>query len=112
MSGYICFLQVNELQAKIKDITRKMMASVSELSMTQAEAVNLQQQVRTKEGELDQAYLRMEQGEAPSQEAARTWERMVRDENRRREDTTMKQMVRLKMWNFKRWSLWYLFWLA
>ena len=36
-------LQVNELQAKIKAATRKMMAYVSELSMHQANALKLQQ---------------------------------------------------------------------
>ncbi|XP_038067979.1 coiled-coil domain-containing protein 146-like [Patiria miniata] len=85
--------KVNEIQAKIKDVTRKMMAAVSELSMQQAAALGLQQRVRSQEAELDQAYLRMEQGEAPSEEAARTWERMVRDENRRKDDATMRKMA-------------------
>ena len=40
-----CILQVNELQAKIKEVTRKMMAMVSELSMHQANAMKLQQEV-------------------------------------------------------------------
>lgn len=37
--------KVNEFQAKIKDVTRKMMAVVSELSMHQATALKLQQEV-------------------------------------------------------------------
>ena len=38
--------KVNELQAKIKEVTRKMMAMVSELSMHQANAMKLQQEVK------------------------------------------------------------------
>lgn len=41
----IVYTQVNETQGKIKEATRKMMALVSELSMTQAQAMTLQQQV-------------------------------------------------------------------
>ena len=37
--------QVNKLQAQIKDVTRKMMAMVSELSMHEAEAMKLRQEV-------------------------------------------------------------------
>ncbi|XP_030856124.1 coiled-coil domain-containing protein 146 [Strongylocentrotus purpuratus] len=86
--------KVNDLQARIKEITRKMMASVSELSMTQAEALRLQQGSRDGEARLQQAYLRMEQGEAPTPEAAREWERMMRDESRKAMDMeTRKQMV-------------------
>lgn len=36
--------KVNHFQARIKDVTRKMMATVSELSMFQATALSLQQE--------------------------------------------------------------------
>ncbi|XP_033110097.1 coiled-coil domain-containing protein 146-like [Anneissia japonica] len=85
--------EVNDLQAKIKAVTRKMMAQVSELSMTQAEALKYQQEVRDKESTLEQAYIRMERGEAPTNEAAKDWERMVNDENRRIEDRQYRQAV-------------------
>ena len=52
------FSQVNELQARIKDTTRKMMAMVSEVSMNQANALKLQQSLKEKEGELEQCYIR------------------------------------------------------
>ena len=70
-----------------------MMATVSELSMRQAEALNMQQNVRGQEATLEQAYLRMEQGEAPTEEAARDWERMVRDEKRRADDMENRRLV-------------------
>ncbi|XP_072181857.1 coiled-coil domain-containing protein 146-like [Diadema setosum] len=85
--------KVNDLQARIKEVTRKMMASVSELSMTQAEALKLQQEARDGEARLQQAYLRMEQGEAPTPDAAREWERMLRDETRRAMDTETRKQI-------------------
>ena len=86
--------QVNEYQAKIKDTTRKMMAIVSELSMNQATAMKLQQEVKGREQELEQAYVRMERGEAPNDDAEREWNRMVRDELRRAQDVHETKEVR------------------
>ncbi|XP_071815869.1 coiled-coil domain-containing protein 146-like [Apostichopus japonicus] len=85
--------KVNDLQARIKEVTRKMMATVSELSMRQAEALKHQQEVRQQESALEQAYLRMEQGEAPSEEAAREWERLIRDELRKKSETEERRMM-------------------
>ncbi|XP_076468743.1 coiled-coil domain-containing protein 146-like [Babylonia areolata] len=84
--------KVNETQGKIKDATRKMMALVSEVSMTQAQAMQLQQQVREGEGDLEQCYLRMEKGEPPSLTMEKEWERMLRDERRRLEDKEEKRL--------------------
>lgn len=70
-----------------------MMATVSELSMRQAEALKHQQEVRQQESALEQAYLRMEQGEAPSEEVAREWERLIRDELRKKSETEERRMV-------------------
>ena len=88
-------LKVNEYQAKIKDTTRKMMALVSELSMNQAAAMKLQQEVKSKEQELEQSYVRMEKGEAPNEEAEREWLRMIRDEARREKELTERKQVQL-----------------
>ena len=89
------FFQVNEYQAKIKDTTRKMMALVSELSMNQAAAMKLQQQVKSKEQDLEQCYVRMERGEAPNEEAEKEWLRMVRDEARREKEMLERTEVPL-----------------
>jgi len=85
--------KVNELQAKIKDETRKMMACVSELSMQQAEALRLQQEVKERENDLEQSYIRMEKGEAPSEDIAREWMKMVRNEDMREREREMVQMT-------------------
>lgn len=53
--------KVNDLQNKIKDITRKMMATLSELTIHQSDALKLQQEKNLKDVELQQCYERMEQ---------------------------------------------------
>lgn len=70
-----------------------MMALVSELSMNQAAAMKLQQEVKEKEQELEQSYVRMERGEAPNEEAEREWLRMVRDEARREKEIMERKEV-------------------
>lgn len=45
---------MNDIQSKIKDTTRKMMAIVSELSMNQASAMKLQATVKEQEADLEQ----------------------------------------------------------
>jgi len=83
--------KVNDYQAKTKNVTRKMMSLVSELSMKQAEAMKLQQTVRTMEGEVTQSYTKLEQGEAPSEEARLEWERQVRKETQAKYHKEMVQ---------------------
>ncbi|XP_006816366.1 coiled-coil domain-containing protein 146-like [Saccoglossus kowalevskii] len=85
--------KVNEFQAKIKEVTRKMMAKVSELSMNQAQAMKMQQDLKSNEAILEQAYIRMEQGEAPTEEAAIEWEKMIRDEMRRGREREYRRMT-------------------
>ena len=63
--------------------------------MNQAAAMKLQQEVKGKEQELEQSYVRMERGEPPNEEAEREWLRMVRDEARRE-----KELVERKEVNF------------
>lgn len=85
--------RVNQLQAKIKDTTRKMMAMVSEVSMNQANALKLQQSLKEKEGELEQCYIRMEKGEPPSEEIERDWLKILRDEERRLQEHEEKRLI-------------------
>lgn len=53
--------KVNDLQNKIKDITRKMMATLSELTIYQADALKYQQEKNEKDAQIQQYYARMEQ---------------------------------------------------
>lgn len=60
--------QVNDYQARLKDITRKMMAMVSELSMYQASVLQLQQEAHEKALEVEQADARLEDGLPPTED--------------------------------------------
>eukprot|EP00752_Nemacystus_decipiens_P012264 g10871.t1 len=61
--------KVNEFQGRIRDTTRRMMATVSELSMHQATALKLQQEKMARERELQEATWRAEHGEPPTDAA-------------------------------------------
>jgi len=69
---------VNEFQARIKNITRKLMACVSELSMYQATAMKLEQEKAAREAEVAAAKQRLEEGLPPTDDAETEWRRMLR----------------------------------
>ena len=75
--------RLNSLQSQIKDVTRKMMSIVSELSMYQATAIKLQQDKEDRLKQLQDATQRMDEGLAPTKEIEAEWNRHVRDQNRR-----------------------------
>ena len=52
----------------------------------QANAMKLQQEVKEKEALLEQCYVRLERGEAPDEEAEKTWMKMLRDEQRKKQE--------------------------
>jgi DNA repair exonuclease SbcCD ATPase subunit len=70
-SAKILVDQLNEFQTKIRDVTKKMLASVSELSMYQATALRLQQEKATRESALETAAWRAGHGAAPTEEAVK-----------------------------------------
>lgn len=78
--------RVNDFQARIKDLTRKMMATVSELSMFQVTAQKLQKEKEEYETIVETAYSRLEQSLPPTEDCESELERMVRDERMRAEE--------------------------
>nr|XP_047126143.1 coiled-coil domain-containing protein 146 isoform X4 [Hydra vulgaris] len=74
--------KVSDVQVKIKEATRKMMAIVSELSMNQALSMKYHQEVKEKEAFLQQCRTRLEQGIAPYDNAEQDWLRYLKDEER------------------------------
>jgi len=86
--------KVNEIRSKIRAVTRKMMASVSELSMYQASAMKLEQDKAEKERLLGEARARAEQGQPPTDDAEHEWFRMERDRMRKQEALMAGQMTR------------------
>jgi len=66
---------VNNVQCGIKEVTRKMMAVVSELSMYQATAMKLEQEKQDRETELDEAQQKLINGLPPTEDAEFQWYR-------------------------------------
>ena len=63
------------------------------LPSAQASALRLQQEVQEAEAQLEQAYRRVEAGEAPNQEAASHWERELRLNKRRQWESQARKQV-------------------
>ncbi|XP_055793236.1 coiled-coil domain-containing protein 146 [Salvelinus fontinalis] len=85
--------KVNELQGRIKESTRRMMAVVSELSMRQASAMTLQQELKERELFLDTCHRRLDQGLPPSEDLELECQHILRDEQRRRADQQEKDRL-------------------
>jgi len=92
---------VNEVQAKIKDTTRKMMAMVSELSMNQANSIKLEQDVKSKETLLEQCYARMERGQPPSDDIEGEWLNNLKKEVTRIQATQERKKNEEEMEHYK-----------
>merc|ERR1719446_1456796 len=75
--------KVNVFQARIKDVTRKMMATVSELSMYQATAHKLEQERDGTLHALMTARENVERGEAPTETAYAEFEKLLEVENQK-----------------------------
>ena len=70
--------QLNSVQTRIRDTTKKMLATVSELSMYQATALRLQQEKVQREKGLTDATWRVDHNEAPNEDAVAEWTRLER----------------------------------
>ena len=68
--------RVNDFQSRIRAITRKMMATVSELSMFQAQAISLKEDNLELKEIVHTAGLNLDSGIAPTEDAEKEWYRM------------------------------------
>ncbi|KAL4493400.1 hypothetical protein ABPG72_007408 [Tetrahymena utriculariae] len=82
--------KLNNFQAKLKDITKKMMASISELSMFQATSIKLQQERDELVGALDESKQRVEQNLPPTPECEVEYLKRVRDKKRCQEECNLR----------------------
>lgn len=90
--------KINEFKARTTELSRKMLATVSELSMFQSKALKLQQEKDEKESVLEQAQRRLEQGAPPTDDCEREWERIERNRDRRsKEEEARRQRKQLEM---------------
>ncbi|XP_014678954.1 PREDICTED: coiled-coil domain-containing protein 146-like [Priapulus caudatus] len=85
--------QMSDVQARLREAGHRTKALISELSMYQAMSMQLHQAVKEKELAVQQAYMRLENGEPPSEDILAEWHRLVRDEARRAADRQMKADV-------------------
>ncbi|CAE7788207.1 CCDC146 [Symbiodinium microadriaticum] len=88
--------ELNSLQSRIRDTTKKMLASVSELSMYQATALRLQQEKVAREKALEEAKWRFEHGDAPTEDAVKEYNRTERQRMALAE-TAMRREEELQM---------------
>ena len=85
---------VNEMQARMKEATRKLKALVSELSMYQATGLKLGEEADALRAEVAAARERLEHGEPPSEGVEREWARKQRDELRARETAVLRDAAK------------------
>lgn len=70
--------KINEFRAKTTELSRKMLATVAEVSMFQATAMKLEQEKQAKEKILEESKERLGRGEPPTPDAEAEWQRMER----------------------------------
>lgn len=87
---------MNALQSRIRDITKAMLSTVSELTMYQATALRLQQEKAHREKMLEEASWKLDHGEAPHEEAIKDWDRKERKRLQNIE-ATMKREDNLRL---------------
>eukprot|EP01062_Namystynia_karyoxenos_P003561 TRINITY_DN1128_c0_g1_i1.p1 TRINITY_DN1128_c0_g1~~TRINITY_DN1128_c0_g1_i1.p1 ORF type:complete len:990 (+),score=533.18 TRINITY_DN1128_c0_g1_i1:102-3071(+) len=83
--------KMNSYQYTIKQKTKKMMATLSELSMVQATSINLEMNVSEAEQKLREARERAEVGLPPTDGIEQEFERMEYDKERKREVVQRRQ---------------------
>lgn len=69
----------NQYQQRLRNITRRIMATISELSMYQATALKLASERDALGQEVQAARARLEDGQPPTQDAAAEWARILRE---------------------------------
>ena len=85
--------RVNEFQSRIKATTRRMMATVSELSMYQASAMKLTQENQARDEVLKAAQANLAEGKPPTEEMEQEWYRFEADLNRRAAEATQRNVL-------------------
>lgn len=74
--------KINEFQSRLRELTRKMKATISELSMCQANIIKYQNQREELEETFENAKKRMEEGLPPTPETEIEYLKMIRDKKR------------------------------
>jgi chromosome segregation ATPase len=91
--------RVNELQAKLKDVTRKMMATISELSMFQANVIKLESEKNDLYTYFQDIRERVDTGLPPTDESEIEFVKILRDKKRYLEQREVAKRLRRNEWN-------------
>ena len=83
--------RINDLTKRLKHITKKTMAKVSELAMHQAQVMSLYQEKSEKEALLAESLAQLESGEIPLDEIEKDYVRAERAKLKREEEKRLKQ---------------------
>jgi chromosome segregation ATPase len=83
--------RINEFKARTTELSRKMLATVSELSMFQSKALKLQEEKDRKEDILESSIQRLEQGEPPTDDCEREWDRMEKNRDRQLQENEIRR---------------------
>eukprot|EP01012_Entosiphon_sulcatum_P040232 TRINITY_DN53874_c0_g1_i1.p1 TRINITY_DN53874_c0_g1~~TRINITY_DN53874_c0_g1_i1.p1 ORF type:complete len:965 (+),score=292.98 TRINITY_DN53874_c0_g1_i1:89-2896(+) len=86
--------KVNSYQHTIQQKAKKMMATLSELSMVQASSMKLQNDLMESQQHVEEAKKRLEDGLAPTEDAEQTFYRHERDRRRREQELVVQQLRR------------------
>lgn len=85
--------KVNDLQARLKKITRKMMATISELSMFQANVIKLNQEKEEAQSRLETVQERVEEQMPPTEDAEILFLKKLRDKKRYQEQLEVSHLL-------------------
>ena len=86
-----------EHKMQLENLNRKTLALISEISMEKAHNLDLQNKSKQLETTVQLANERLLKGEPPSDEMLEEWMKLIRDENRRREDKLEKHAKFVEM---------------
>lgn len=87
--------KINEYKARTTDLSRKMLATVSELSMFQSKALKLQQEKEHKEAIIEEAMRRIESGLPPTETCEMEWQKMEKKKVRELQDRDERSQRKL-----------------
>ncbi|KAL2631495.1 hypothetical protein R1flu_016181 [Riccia fluitans] len=88
--------KLNLYQRFMDSVIRRLMATVSELSLCQATAMSLKEERDKLRKQLDDAYKRLGAGECPTEKAGRDWDAKVRDAKLLHKMQAERQIARLQ----------------
>jgi chromosome segregation ATPase len=84
--------KINEFKARTTELSRKMLATVAEVSMFQATAMKLEQEKEEREAQLESAQERFQNGLPPTDDCEKEWARMQRETIRKLDQKVYKSI--------------------